>query len=83
MAMHATNKLIVSGNSRVYNKEKEHTPQKAWKFEGGNISTYEELMVILTLYLQVALLKKNILLNCQASVKAPFYKCILKTLKQL
>ena len=46
--MHATNKLIVSGNSRVYNKEKEHTPQKAWKFEGGNISTYEELMVILT-----------------------------------
>ena len=46
--MHATNKLIVSGNSWVYNKEKEHTTQKAWKFEGGNISTYEELMVILT-----------------------------------
>ena len=29
MAMHATNKLIVSGNSWVYNKGKEYMTQRA------------------------------------------------------
>ena len=50
--MYATNKLIVSGNSRVYNKGKEHMTQRAGEsglllWREHTMTDYELLVIVL------------------------------------